>query len=55
MCLCLNLCHLVAAGLYGSHQILDIVLILRVLRLVRVVDSVQRFVCFKLLGFVDGL
>uniref|UniRef100_H2UDP9 Two pore segment channel 3 n=1 Tax=Takifugu rubripes TaxID=31033 RepID=H2UDP9_TAKRU len=30
-------------GLYGSHQILDIVLILRVLRLVRVVDSVQRF------------
>ncbi|XP_077460817.1 two pore segment channel 3 isoform X5 [Stigmatopora argus] len=32
-----------SSGAYTSRQILDIVLILRVLRLVRVVDSVQRF------------
>ncbi|XP_057698474.1 two pore segment channel 3 [Corythoichthys intestinalis] len=32
-----------SSGAYSSRQILDIVFILRVLRLVRVVDSIQRF------------
>lgn len=32
-----------AAGGYSSRQILDIVFILRVLRLLRVVDSIKRF------------
>lgn len=33
----------VAAGGYSDRQILDIVFILRVLRLLRVVDSIKRF------------
>lgn len=35
-------CPAVAGG-YTSRQILDIVFILRVLRLIRVVDSIKRF------------
>lgn len=38
-----NYSHAVVVGGYNSRQILDIVFILRVLRLIRVVDSIQRF------------
>lgn len=45
---CVETCNCVwrpdAAGGYTSRQILDIVFILRVLRLIRVVDSIKRLV-----------